>query len=204
MKLPNLSPPLLWLLLLLAPIPFLYSFFHFFSAMHDLEEIEEQIERLSTRKQHLEQIQRAESALLASLKQFHPQYIDNELENLTFLLPEVKKLETLYLDHPGDEQIARRLASLKANRLQFTEDQIRTSELFREIEESQQQPIEVNEEDLKKILCLIEGITIWPYGPKEGRPHLLIKDFKLTKKELPSKEKVFLLSMRLIKREQVR
>jgi len=67
----------------------------------------------------------------------------------------------------------------------------------------QQHVVEVNEEDLKRLLCLIEGTTIWPYGPKEGRPLLIIKDFKLSKKELFSKEKVFSLSMQLIKRENL-
>ncbi len=65
----------------------------------------------------------------------------------------------------------------------------------------QQTPIELNEEDLKRLLCLIEGATIWPYGPKEGRPQLIIKDFTLSKKELPSQEKVYVVSIQLIKRE---
>jgi hypothetical protein len=90
---------------------------------------------------------------------------------------------------------------LREERLVFVEEAVRSTELFREVELSQQQPVEVNEEDLKRLLCLIEGVTIWPYGPKEGRPLFIIKDFKLSKQELPSKEKVFLIAMQLIRRE---
>jgi hypothetical protein len=139
------------------------------------------------------------------LKNPDPHYLDKHVEPLTFLLPEIKKLETIQLENPDEEQIAKRLQWLKEgdNRLRFSEEQIRANALFRETEEKQQHSVELNEEDLKKLLCLIEGITIWPYGPKEGRPQLIIKEFKLTKKELSSYEKVFVVSMQLIKRENL-
>jgi hypothetical protein len=131
--------------------------------------------------------------------------LDKNVESLTFLLPEIKKLEAIQSENPDEEQVGGRLQFLKegSNRLTFAEEQIRTNESFREIEEQQQHPVEMNEEDLKKLLCLIEGITIWPYGPKEGRPQLIIKDFKLSKKEISSQEKVFVVSMQLIKRENL-
>jgi hypothetical protein len=142
--------------------------------------------------------------LLTSLKNPDPHYLDKNVETLTFLLPEVKKLESLLAENPEEEQLGRRLQFLKnGNRLIFSEEQIRTNDLFTEVEEKQQNPVEMNEEDLKKLLCLIEGITIWPYGPKEGRPQLIIKDFRLSKKELSSQEKVYVVSIQLIKRENL-
>src|SRR6267154_2838899 len=196
----RLSPISIWLLLIVAPIPFFIFLFNFVFGLQKLEQLEDEMERIHTKMIILQESQRKESVLLSSLKNPDPHYLDKHVETLTFLLPEIKKLETVQFENPEDELIAKRLQSLKegGNRLRFSEEQIRNNEHFRETEEKQQQPVEMNEEDLKKLLCLIEGITIWPYGPKEGRPQLIINDFKLTKKELSSHEKVFVVSMQLI------
>lgn len=201
----KVAPPLIWLLLLLAPIPFIFFLCQFTLKMQTMGHLEEEIERIHLKTAQLEAVRHKESALMSSLKNPDPHYLDKQLETLTFLLPEIKKLETLQSDNPDDEQIVKRLLFLKdgGNRLTFSEEQIRTHEMFREIEEKQQRPIEINEEDLKKLLCLIEGVTIWPYGPKEGRPQLIVRDFKLAKKELSNQEKVFVVSMQLIKRENL-
>ena len=201
----KLSNTALWLLLAGAPIPFFLFFFNFLFGLQKLNLIEEEMERIHARTVSAQEVQRRESSLLASLRNPDPHYLDKNVETLTFLLPEVKKLELIQLENPEEEQIGKRLQYLKegGNRLVFSEEQIRANEIFREIEEKQQHPVEMNEEDLKKLLCLIEGITIWPYGPKEGRPQLIINDFRLSKKELSSQEKVYVVSIQLIKRENL-
>lgn len=201
----KLSPLALWLSLAIAPVPFFIFLFHFFFGIQKLDQLEKEMERVQTKMTLFQENQKKESFLLSSLKNPDPQYLDKHIETLTFLLPEIKKLETILFENQEEEQISKRLQFLKdeGNRLRFSEEQIRSNELFREIEEQQQHPIELNEEDLKKLLCLIEGVTIWPYGPKEGRPQLIIKDFKLTKKAISSHEKVFVISMQFIKRENL-
>jgi hypothetical protein len=171
--------------------------------MQRLQELEEQCELLHRQSALVQSTQKKERVLLASLKSPDKQYIDKHIETLTFLLPEIKKLESLATENSEEEWIQRRLHGLKngPNRLHFVEEDIRSNELFREIEERQQQPVEINEEDLKKLLCLIEGVTIWPYGPKEGLPQLIVRDFKLSKKEIAPQEKTFIVSFQLIKRE---
>jgi hypothetical protein len=201
----KLSNTAVWLLLASAPIPFILFLCNFIFGLQHLNELEEEMERIHVRSSQQQEIQRMESSLMASLKHPDPHYLEKNIETLSFLLSEVKKIEMLQSDVLEDERIGKRLQFLKegSNRLVFSEEQIRTNEVFREIEEKQQHPIEMNEEDLKKLLCLIEGITIWPYGPKEGRPQLIIKDFKLSKKEISPQEKVFVVSMQLIKRENL-
>jgi hypothetical protein len=201
----KLSNAILWFLLIAAPLPYLVFLFNFIFGIQKLQQLEEKVEKLHAKTALAQEIQRKESLLLASLKNPDPHYLDKNVESLTFLLPEIKKLEAIQSENPDEEQIGGRLQFLKegSNRLTFAEEQIRTNEIFREIEEQQQHPVEMNEEDLKKLLCLIEGITIWPYGPKEGRPQLIIKDFKLSKKEISSQEKAFVVSMQLIKRENL-
>lgn len=199
----KLSPFTIGLLLFAAPLPFFIFFFHFIFGVQKLEQLEEEMNRIHHKMVFLQEAQRKENFLLASLKDPDPHYLDKYVETLTFLLPEIKKLEAIQSENLEDEQITKKLQWLKegGNRLRFSEEHIRANELFRETEEKQQNPIELNEEDLKKLLCLIEGTTIWPYGPKEGLPQLIIKDFKLAKKELPSHEKLYTVSMELIKRE---
>ena len=196
---------LLGILLVVAPLPFFVALAHFFSGMQTLIELEGELYRVHAKMDSNLALENKEAAILSALKNPDSHYLDKYVETLTFLLPEMKKLEAFQREHPEDEQISKRLFSLKAtqNRLTFSEEQIRTNALFREVEEKQQHPIEMNEEDLKKLLCLIEGVTIWPYGPKEGRPLFIIKDFTLCKKELFAKEKIFVVSMQLIKREAV-
>lgn len=201
----KLSNPVLWSALIIAPLPFLFFLMNFIFGIQKMNELEQEMERIHSRAVLSQEILRKESSLINSLKNPDPHYLDKNIETLTFLLPEVKKLEAISLENPQDEQISKRLQFLKegGNALVFSEEQIRTNETFREIEEKQQHPIEINEEDLKKLLCLIEGITIWPYGPKEGRPQLIIKDFRLSKKEISPQEKVFVISIQLIKRENL-
>lgn len=109
----------------------------------------------------------------------------------------------MLVENPLNVDLQRRLQFLKStsNRLIFIEEKRRKAKGFVEIEEKQQYPVEVNEEDLKRTLSLIEGMTIWPYGPKENPPQLLIRGLELTRKESASQEKVFLLRMHLLRRE---
>lgn len=201
----KLSQGVLWCLMVAAPIPFFLLLFHFLSGLQKLDALEEEMQRIHTRSSQMQELQRKESTLLAALKHFDPHYIEKNVESLIFLVPDVKKCETLQSENTEDEQISKRLQFLKegGNRLVFSEEQTRANEIFRETEERQQHSVEMNEEDLKKLLCLIEGTTIWPYGPKEGRPQLIIKEFTLSKKEISPQNKVYIVSMQLIKRENL-
>jgi len=192
-----------YLLLILAPLPLVWFAFHHYSTLGHLEELEEKMQRVHVRKEEAQQSQKQQHALLSCLKEADPYYIDKHLETQRFLESEIKKLETLLSETYTDESIQNRLVFLKEgnNRLLFAEEKMRTKDKMREVIEKQQHPIEVHEEDLKKLLSLIEGVTIWPYGPKEGRPQLFIQDLHLTRKQTAGRDPVFTLSMQLIKRE---
>lgn len=113
-------------------------------------------------------------------------------------------MEALSTEQGLDDTMQKRLNSLKEgkNRLLFSEEKIRSKDKMREVFEKQQHPVEINDEDLKQLLCVIEGVTIWPYGPKEGKPQLIIQDFQLSKKRTHAQDHVFVVNMNLIKREK--
>ncbi len=188
-----------WILLLVAPLPLLCLLFYYSARVQQFSLLDERMEALHEKKQHVDQIQRRQHSFVCALAGADPLYIDKHLESLIFLESEVKKLET----QMGDETAAKRLHFLKEgeNRLLFSEERMRTKDKTREIVEKMQHPVEVHEEDLKKLLCLIEGVTIWPYGPKEGRPQLLFQDFRLIRKQQPPNGAVFSLHFNMIKRE---
>lgn len=198
-----IPPIVFWGLLIAAPFPILYSLSRFFNELNCAKRVEEEFDRIAQKGSLSEATKKNEESLFASLKKPDPHYIDKHIESLTFLLPEIRKLELMVEENPENIGASKRLFFLKGggNRLLFKEEGIRSGSGLREMEEIQQSPVEMNEEDLKKLLCLIEGITIWPYGPKEGKPQLIVKDFKLSKKQTIAQQHVFLVSLQLIKRE---
>ncbi|MBY0529315.1 MAG: hypothetical protein K2P51_03900 [Rhabdochlamydiaceae bacterium] len=200
-----LSHPFSYLgLIVLCPLPLLIILLHFFTQLQSLDSLEDDILRLERKSLYAQDWLKKEAAFLSQLKTSDHFYIDKHLETLSFLEPEVKKMEALLLENDQDDNLKKRIQLLKgpSNKLLFSEEKIRSDDQFQEIEEKQQMPVEMNEEDLKKLLSFIEGITIWPYGPKEARPQLIVTDFQLTKKELPTHEHVFVVQLQLLKREK--
>jgi hypothetical protein len=176
---------------------------HYSISVERIQGLSEKMEIVHARKQQSDATQKKQRSLLSSLAESDRYYIDKNLESLIFLESEIKKMEALVSDTTLDDVSEKRLHFLKqgSNRLLFAEDKVRTQNKIREVTERQQHPVEMNEEDLKKLLCLIEGVTIWPYGPKEGIPQLIIQDFQLGKKRLDAEDHVFTIHMNIIKRE---
>ncbi len=204
---PYASHPFAFLgVLILAPLPFAYFFFSFVFNMQALNQVEEEISFLHQKSLSTEIKKEKESAFMAQMERSDHFYLDKHLESLLFLESEIMKLQALSFTHPQNEGIRERLHFLRdgGNRLLFVEEAINKSEQFQEVEEKQQQSIEMNEEDLKKLFTLIEGVSVWPYAPKEARPQLIIKDFDLSKKSTGPQEKVYLVNMQLIKREKTK
>src|SRR5579871_6519192 len=101
------------LLLSIAPIPFFIALFHFIFGLQKLEELENEIERIHTKAAVLQESQRKENSLLSSLKNPDPHYLDKHVESLSFLFPEIKKLEAIQLENAEEEQTEKRLQFLK-------------------------------------------------------------------------------------------
>jgi hypothetical protein len=197
-----LSHPLAWLaFLILGLVPFFCLILFFYMRLEELNTFEGRMEQ-AHKKAIIQKIHKEkENVFLTKIKNVDHFYIDKHLETLAFLEHEVKRLQASAYD--SDDMSKKRLAFLKegSNRLLFSEEKIRHNETVQETEEKQQHPVEMNEEDLKKLLSLIEGTAIGPYLPKSNRPQLIIKNFELSKKPVSSEEDVFVVNMQLIKRE---
>ncbi len=132
-------------------------------------------------------------------------YIDKQLEVLSFLEPEREALEKIInnKNFAGDPTIKKRLETLSGptNSLVFTEGVVQSFPLYQETTETLIHPVEVNVDDIQKILAKTEGIEVGPYKPGSNRPQLIVLDFKLDKKNHDNQNEVFILNMKLLKRE---
>jgi len=132
-------------------------------------------------------------------------YIDKFLETITFLEPEVESLQKILsnTNYAEDEEAKKRLEFLtgSANSMSFVEGVVQTSPLFQETTETLAHLVEINITDLQHILTRIEGVEMGSYRTPQYRPQLIVLDFKLDKKELSGKNEVFMLNLKLLKRE---
>lgn len=132
-------------------------------------------------------------------------YIDKNLETLTFLEPEVEGLQKLLVSNnvADDETIKKRLEFLTSsgNNMVFSEGIVQSSPLMQETTETLVHPVEMNNADLQKVLAKVEGIEFESFTPGPSRPQLIVLDFKLDRKSLTEKSEVFVLNLKLLKRE---
>lgn len=195
--------PFLFFALLSTPL-FLVGIYLY---MHHLEllRLQENFQTaLENGKQALER-KAFKERFLNHYSQADPYFIDQQIESLSFLEKEQKEIRAL-IKHPAmlkTNPFLERLQFLvsEENKLSFAEQNIRSSSQIKETEEKQQRAIQVDEEDLKRILSAIEGVPVEGYSPFSHSPQLLIQNFQLRKHTTAIETEVFLLEMSLVKRE---
>lgn len=192
-------------LLALGALPLLFAFFVFYNQKSQLDELQQTVESI----QHQAFLKEKKQALNLAVRQHFLEgdhfYIDKHVETLVFLESEIESLQKIMTDKnfADDERIKKRLEFLtsQANSLNFAEGMVQTFPFFQETEETLVHPVEINLNDLKKILSRIEGVQIGENSSGPHRPQLLITDFRLEKKKVQDKQEVFSLNLKLLKRE---
>lgn len=191
--------------LILGVIPVFFVAALLLSRLFELRQVNDQIENVMHLALQQEKKQATNITVINHFKEADHFYIDKYLESITLLEPEIEALQKIvqHKNFTDDEVIKKRLEFLTGNEnaLRFSEGAIQTHPQFQETTETLIHPVEVNLSDIQKILSLIEGIKIGPFEPAPHRPQLLIIDFKLEKKKSVDKNEVFLLNMKLLKRE---
>lgn len=186
-------------------LPVLLVLVYIYSGQDRLNSLESSIESLQHMAYMREKKQALNMTLRANYRESDHFYIDKNVETLSFLEPEVESLQKIISNknYADDENVKKRLEFLTGtgNSLSFSEGVVQSSPIFQEVTETLVHPVEVNVNDLQKILSKIEGVDIGAYTPGPSRPQLIILDFKLEKKNINDKNDVFLLNMKLLKRE---
>ena len=200
------SPLILSTTSLLLLLPFFFSFFIFTHQNEKIKAFEERV--LFVQKQTLKkeaQIKKEEK-ILSQIAHSTPSYLEDCLHSMSFLATERQKWKIFISQVEPSQSMKERSIFLEngANRLEFIEGETQKNGIFVEQEVKQKSPVEINEEDLKSLLCSIEGVKIHPYEPKEGAPQILIKSFEMEKKSVEdTKEKNYSVQMQLIKRQGI-
>lgn len=196
---------LLTYVVLLGLLPSLLVLFFFFSQKSDLQNTQTSIELIREQAFVKEKKQALNLAVRQNYRDTDHFYIDKYLETLVFIEPEIDALQKITTDKnfAEDERIKKRLEFLTGseNSMVFTEGVVQTYPYFQETIETLVHPVEINVTDLQKILARIEGVDIGEFSPSPNRPQLLITEMTLDKKKINEKNEVFLLNMKLLKRE---
>lgn len=195
--------PLLFLALLATP--FLGSLFFLFSQVSEIQFLETKLITTTQRAKGVVDRKNKKERFLKRYCKANPYFLDEHIESLPFLQKEKNRLESL-LKHPAwpaKGPIQDRLASIESekNRLLFKEENIQTNSQVKETEEKQKHPIQIDQEDLQKLLSYLEDLPIGSHEPLLQSPQLIIRNFHLKKQKTPFQNEVFELEMDLLKRE---
>ncbi len=191
-------------LVILGICPLLFIFWNFQLKKTDLMEVENLLDTIEKNIFIKEKKQFLNKTVRQHYRDADHFYLDKYIESLPLLEKETEALQK-NASHPNyipDEATKKRLEFLiNSNHLSFSEGKVQSNPYFQETLETLLQPVEINIEDLKKILTKIEGVSIGDFQVSPQRPQLLITDFKIEKKRNLDKNEVFILNMKLLKRE---
>jgi hypothetical protein len=202
----SIPPKRLMMYLMLAGlIPIFVAWFSYSSKLDRVNQLKQQVYHLQDQAFIRENKQSSNMAVRLHFSDADHFYIDKNLETLSFLEPEIESLKSMLNNpnFPDDDNIKKRIETLtgNGNSMVFTEGVVQSTPIFQEVTETLVHPIEVNVNDLRRILCNIEGIALGDCVPTPDRPQLMILDFKIDKKNVSEKNEVFLLNLKLLKRE---
>lgn len=192
-------------LLIIGLLPIVFAITNFFTNLSEFETLQEQMNQIYDQAYIKEKKQSQNMTIRKHYQHADHFYIDKQLETLSFLQPEIDALQTIIQNKyfAGDEIVKKRLETLTGpdNHLLFSEGNILKYPFFQETTATLTHPVEMNLDDLKKFLSLIEGRKMDHYQPGPNRPQLIITDFKMEKKEVTDQNDVFVINMKLLKRE---
>lgn len=191
--------------LVLGLIPIGIAWFNFSNKKMYIQNVINQTEYLTDETHIREKKQAVNIAVREHYKNADHYYIDKYLETLKFLQPEIDTLQVLSnnKNFAGDENVKQRIEFLNegANQLLFTEGSVQSFPNFQETVANLVHPVEVNVNDIKEILTLTEGVEMASHKAIPERPQILFLDFKIDRKEIYKNNEVYILNMKILKRE---
>jgi len=196
---------LLLYILLVGLIPIAFAAFKVQTHYNSLALARSQLESIQQSVFQHEKKQSSNTAIIAHYRESDHFYIDKNLETITLLEPEIAALQTVTQtsNYAGDEAIEKRLELLLSdNQILFTEGPVQSNAIYQETIETLTKPIEVNIQDLQRLLERIENLPLnASMETGEKRPQLIILDLRLDRKAPTPNHETFLLNLKLLKRE---
>lgn len=167
-----------------------------------IESLEEEIENIYKEAKNSYFLRKVKNNFFKKYLRFDPYFIDKNIENISFMKTDINIIKRL-LNHPAfiiSQKLKNRLSFLEEgqNKLFFEEKKINYCLNFKESIVQQKKEVEVEKRDIKKLLSIIEDVSIGEYNPVDLSPFFQIQRITLTKK---SKNSFILNNLSLIKRE---
>ncbi|MBA2727263.1 MAG: hypothetical protein H0U49_03710 [Parachlamydiaceae bacterium] len=196
---------LLLYLLIIGLLPLLLVGMFLFSNLETVDQLETSLQILQSKVVQKEKKQASNIALANYYRKADHFYIDKNLEKLHLLEPETEALKKIS-ENPNfadNEIVRKRLEFLNGplNRISFNESAVQSTPQFQEVVELLAHPVEVNQSDIRKILSLVEGVEFTSAKPVTEKPQLILLEFKFDKKSSSDKNEIYVLNMKLLKRE---
>ena len=131
---------------------------------------------------------------------FLANYIESEvlLSEDIHLLKKISRIEEYATYKPIGERIA--FLTGEKNKINFCQMAERKCDFYKEKLWHINSPVEMNCEDIKKILSRIEGVKIDKYLPNPLRPLMMITKFDVSLKPQDNHNKVFSVEMEILQR----
>lgn len=170
---------------------------------NELRELERNFQEAKKKEQFVLMQQAQRDRFLERYSHCNPYFINKHIESLPLLQREKTKLQTA-LNSPflfQQNPLHKRWEQILENQISFAETDIRTMEKVKEVDEHLRQSVQVDEEDLKKLLCLIEDCPIGTHTPLLHCPQMIIKKLHIKKRLTSVETETFDLEMDLLKRE---
>ncbi len=126
----------------------------------------------------------------------NPLYLSQVVEALPLLTPELNRVQALARQYPSNTALQERVSFLQGdkNRIRFVQEAERSGPFFQETEHKMQNTVQMNEDDLRNFLTVIED------KEAKDRPLLFIKDFDLKRLREKADEIVYSVQVELLKR----
>lgn len=196
----RISTPIFLILLSIGPLA---AGFYLFSEKQSTDIFQEQFYLMMNKAKSALEKKAFKERFFEMHKNSDPYFIDKEIESLSLLEEEKKRLQH-WLSHPAisnADVLAKRLRFIESgeNSLSFAEEDSRIAKMYKEVIEKQRHSVEIDAHDLKRVLSVIEETS--PASLKANRPQLIITEFSLSKKTTNLQNEIFELKMDLIKRE---
>jgi hypothetical protein len=190
------SNPLL--LIALGLIPLCLVIWRLEEKSSELQIGTKQIESLEERAILAEASKAIRNTVWQKAQHSNPQYLSQVVETLPLLKPELNRVQALARQYPSNTALQERISFLQSdkNRIHFIQVDQRSGPFFQETEHKMQNSVQMNEDDLRNFLTVIEDKNT------KDRPLLFMKTFDLKRLKEKADEIVYNVQVELIKRAQ--
>ena len=173
------------------------------SRKNALMALEERASLLYRKNHEMEIKKQKEAEIIARMKKANRVYVEEVLEKIVFLKPEIEKLQILCDSKAKNTALEERLHFLTSgkNSLHLKEKDFQQVGKLQEVDVIQDHPVEMSSDDLKHLLSQIEHAVVGEKNPEGNPPYFLIKKFDLLKKRHPSDEETFAIHLEMTKQE---